>query len=311
MISFRYHLVSIVAVFLALAVGILMGTTVIKQGIIDQLNRQTNRAVQSSGALRQQVAQLQSDMAVLNRFMTQAAPQLIAGRLAGREVVLVTMDGVDPSEVDGVRRALQQAGATVVAELVATSRMAIPDQKAGSDLAVAIGTTTPPASPAGLSAEAAAVLAHRLATGPDPTGPDVLRQLISGGFLALRPIANGDPTEIGSSSQAEVVLSGGPADPSVDPASFLVPLTAGLVAASQPVVAAETQDPAYGFVSLIRSNGNLDKHLVTVDNADAVPGQVAVVLGLNALLLSPGSGGDYGVRGSASSILPPVPTPTP
>jgi hypothetical protein len=311
LISFRYHLVSIVAVFLALAVGILMGTTVIKQGIIDQLNQQANRALRSSGALRQQVSQLQSEVAALNRFMTQAQPQLIAGKLAGREVVLVTMEGVDPSEVDGVRKALQQAGATVVAELVATSRMGVPDQKSESDLEAAIGATTSPSTPADLSAEAATVLAQRLAAGPDPSGPDVLRQLISGGFLALRPVANGDPTEIGSSIQADVVLSGGSAQPSVDPASFLVPLTAGLVAASQPVVAAEAQDPAYDFVSLIRADGALDKHLVTVDDADAVQGQVAVVLGLSALLVSPGNGGDYGVRDSASSILPPVPAPTP
>ena len=84
MISFRYHLVSIVAVFLALAVGILMGTTVIKQGIIDQLKRSSDNAIKNSNQLRTQVSQLQAEIAVLNRFMTQSEPQLITGRLTGR-----------------------------------------------------------------------------------------------------------------------------------------------------------------------------------------------------------------------------------
>ena len=37
MISFRYHLVTIVAVFLALGLGVLAGTTVLDQALVDRL----------------------------------------------------------------------------------------------------------------------------------------------------------------------------------------------------------------------------------------------------------------------------------
>ena len=51
-------------------------------------------------------------------------------------------------------------------------------------------------------------------------------------------------------------------------------------------------------MSLIRGDGALDGKLVTVDNADQLPGRVAVVLGLRDLLLSPGQGGDFGWHGT-------------
>jgi hypothetical protein len=61
-------------------------------------------------------------------------------------------------------------------------------------------------------------------------------------------------------------------------------------------------------VTSIRSDGSLDGHLVTVDNADAAPGLVAIVLGLRDLLRDPTAGRDYGVKGRTSGLIPnPVP----
>ena len=77
---------------------------------------------------------------------------------------------------------------------------------------------------------------------------------------------------------------------------------------TRPVVAAETTQAVSPFLTSVRGDPALDSHLVTVDNADTVEGQVAVVLGLHALQLSPGSGGDYGVScGSCAPVPSPVP----
>jgi hypothetical protein len=70
------------------------------------------------------------------------------------------------------------------------------------------------------------------------------------------------------------------------------------------VAAAESADSATPFVLLLRDDGHLDGQMVTVDNADQVPGRAALVLGLRDLLSSPGSGGDYGIKAGASSLLP-------
>ena len=58
------------------------------------------------------------------------------------------------------------------------------------------------------------------------------------------------------------------------------------------------------FVPLLRDDGSVDGHLVTVDDADLTSGRVALVLGLRDLLATPGKGGDYGVKAGASALLP-------
>ena len=130
-------------------------------------------------------------------------------------------------------------------------------------------------------------------------------------FLAIRSGTTSDPAEIGGSDQSVVVAAGnaGAITP-FDPAPFLTQLLTSILAAdaSRPVVAAETSSSLSPYLTSVRSDPRLDSRLVTVDDADTVPGQVAVVLGLHDLQLSPGDGGDYGV--SCGSCQP-VPSPPP
>lgn len=303
MISFRYHLVSIVSVFLALALGVLVGTTVVNQGVIDDLNNRVNSAVRRAEEARTQVGDLQQQLKGWGTFASAAEPLLVEGRLTGTEVVMVTQEGVDAAYLERVRRTLQDAGGTVAAELVLTGQMALTDQAARSTMAAMVGRPAT-ADPAGLAEEAARRLALRLTGGPASPGSDFLDQLRTEGFLIIRGGAT--PEEIGATFQAVVLLAGENAVAEVDPAWFLQPLAAELVEAesARPVVAAETTETASPFVTLIREDGALDGDLVTVDNADQVPGRVAIVLGLRDLLSSPSQGGDYGVKDGASGLLP-------
>ena len=43
MINFRFHVVSVIAIFLALALGVVIGAGVIDRGIVDALDTQLNR----------------------------------------------------------------------------------------------------------------------------------------------------------------------------------------------------------------------------------------------------------------------------
>jgi hypothetical protein len=303
LISFRYHLVSIVAVFLALALGVLLGTTVVNQGVTNELNRRTDQAVSRANQLKEQVAQQQAELGQWDRFARSIEPLLVRGQLAGDAVVLVTQVDVEPAEVDGVRKVLEEAGATVVADLVATDRLALSTPDARRQLAALVGVPDDPADPARVQEAAARRLAARLAAGPTGSeGDDLLAGLRDAGFLVMRGTVG--LAQIGGPDQAVVMLAGGPAQPSVEPEAFLQPLAAALVRALRPVVAAETSDSAYDFVGLLRRDGATDGRLVTVDNADQMPGRVAVVLGLRDLLLSPARGGDYGVKDGASSLIP-------
>jgi Copper transport outer membrane protein, MctB len=301
LISFRYHLVSIVSVFLALALGVLVGTTVVNQGVIDELNNRTNSAVKRANDLETQVGDLQGQVKEWSSFAAAVEPVLVAGQLTGTEVVLVTQEGVDPSDLERVRRALENAGAKVVAELVITRRMALTDQAARTELAELVGSFQS-ADPVGLAEAAAQRLASRLTAGPVSADADLIDRLRTAGFLVIR--GGGTPEDIGATFQSVVLLAGGADQRVVDPARFLQPLATSLVESSRPLVAAETTQTALPFVTLIRNDGALDGDLVTVDNADQIPGRVAIVFGLRDLLASPGQGGDYGVKDGASGILP-------
>jgi len=301
MISFRYHLVSIVSVFLALALGVLVGTTVVNEGLLQELNRRTEDAVKSADELRREVSDLRDEVRTRDQFAQAAERVLIEDRLTGREVVMVTLEGVDASDVDGVRRSLEDAGASVVAEMVITARMALTDEEAVSDLAAALDMLGSAGAEA-LSESAAQQLGSRLATGPDEIDSDLLVELTTSGFVDVQGTVAFE--QIGGEDQALVLLAGGVGQPLVEPELFLAPLTEALAQAFRPVVAAETLDSEYAFVSIVRNNGGIAGSLVTVDNADQLPGRVAIVLGLHHLLLTPGRGGDYGVKDGAGSLLP-------
>jgi hypothetical protein len=308
LISFRFHLVSIVAVFLALALGVLVGTTVVNQGVIDDLNGRVDKAVTRSDDLRKQVGALQAQQRAWESFGRAVEPLLVSNQLTGQRVVMVTLEGVDLSEVDGVRQALQDAGATVESVLFITARMALTDERSQTQLAGILGTGT--TTPADLAADAARQLAGRLALGAVPPtaasetsgAQDLLSRLAGANFLVVRG-ATGPLDGIGGPDDPVVVLSGGSQDPVVEPSMFLEPLTSALVEDLRPVVATETVDTAYAFVPLVREDGALDGRLVTVDNADSLVGRIAVVLGLRDLLAT-SQGGHFGVKPGATSLIP-------
>ena len=95
MISFRYHLVSIVAVFLALGLGILAGTTVINQQVVKGLKSRTKAAERDVASYRRQLFDIRDQVGDLQGFIKDATPFLIDGKLAGQQVVLLTQDGSD------------------------------------------------------------------------------------------------------------------------------------------------------------------------------------------------------------------------
>jgi hypothetical protein len=311
LISFRYHLVSIVAVFLALALGVLVGTTVVNQGVVDDLNRRVDSALARSQQLRDQVASLQTDVRSWDTFGRTVEPVLISDQLPGRRVVMVTLEGVDLAAVDGVRQALVDSGATVESVLFVTPKMALADPDSQARLASILGVSS--TDPSQLAQTAAQRLAGRLAAGLPPAAsasgseqlipPDLLAELVGADFLAVKG-GNGSLGDVGAPDQAVVVLAGGSQDAVVEPGAFLEPFTAALAVSSHPVVAAESVNTVYPFVPLVREDAAVNGRVVTVDNADTMIGQVALVLGLRDLLATPSQTGHYGVKPGANSLIP-------
>jgi Copper transport outer membrane protein, MctB len=305
-ISFRYHVVTIVAVFLALAIGLLAGSAFVEPELTDELRRQTEDLRRQTDDLRSQLAEARIERDAAAAFVEAVAPSLTQGRLAGTPVVVVTQTGVEDAVLAQTQEALVNAGANVVTTISATEQIVSEDPETQEELAIMLGEPTAPAED--LSSLTAEALAERLSAPRSPLAEqDVLASLLSAGFLA--PV-DGGPSEstledIGAPGQVVVVLSGGrgDGDPVLPPAAFAVPLVESLAGLDVPVAAGESLLNDYDYVSLVRAS-DLDG-AVTVDDLDRTIGGTALVLGVEDLLAT-GAGGDYGVKDGAEP-LPPLP----
>ena len=84
MINFRFHLVSLVAVFLALALGVVMGSTVIDRAIVDRLSSQIDSVKKRADAERAENRALRDQMKGLENFIAQSQPQVTGRRPRAR-----------------------------------------------------------------------------------------------------------------------------------------------------------------------------------------------------------------------------------
>ena len=325
MISFRYLIVTLVAVFLALALGVLAGTTVLDQGLVSTLKGQTRDAERRATAAQGDLAAATSTLSQLQDLMGQAAPYLVQNRLNGQRVVVVTYDGTDPTARNEAVSALQEAGANVLGVLSVTAKMAAADPSSRSDLAGVLGVPVPPsptpsanaspgASPGSgqLVRQAATQMADRLAVGGRSPGqghrrPDLLGALLDKGFLKSAVSAGALPTVGGPNQVVLVVTAGGP--PPVPISEFLIPLVEALgrhpatwLAVGESAPQAGQGDP---LVQGIRNDAALSgDQMVTVDDLDPEHfGGIQLVLGLDSLIHD-GRGGNYGIEAGSQGLLP-------
>jgi Copper transport outer membrane protein, MctB len=315
-ISLRYHIVSLVAVFLALALGIVVGSTVLQEGTVsvlratsDRVREESDRNSRENVALKQEVSRLQS-------FGATVLPDLVRDRLQGRSVVLVDTDKVDAGLRDSVRKVLQDAGAEVDGQITfADERLALgadADRMAmGRLLAVDAG------APEVLRSELVRRLADRLATPAampqaDSQRPsDLLTGLQDGDFLADLKLSQ--PQAAGTDPfprQGSVFVLLGPnaaaAATAVAPDAFLVPL-ADQVATRAPGAVAGGEAAAVpqesSWVIALRDNRAVSRRVSGIDSVDTVYGQLALVQALQGSLLRLPPG-QYGVKDGASGLLP-------
>jgi len=299
MISFRFHLVSLVAVFLALGLGVLTGTTVLNRGIVSQLENTTDRLAVQSSQLRAQVERLEAQLEGWNDFGGEVRDFLVAGRLAGTEAVLVTQEGTDPEGVEAARAALELAGSPVRLELTVDLRMALEEEGDRDTLARLIGSEATDDPPA-LRGRAAELIADQLAFGS--TSGNSIDLLADEGFLSADRL----DAEPGSRDADQVILvvGGGNGETPLPPEAFLVPLVERLVLDGQSVAAAESTTVEVFFVPVLRE-GPVSDRIVTQDNVEQVPGGISLVLAIEDLL-ELGEPGHYGVKSGARRLVPPL-----
>jgi hypothetical protein len=311
-INLRYHIVSLVAVFLALALGMVVGGTVLNEGTgraqraFSDLLRRTSQQTQAENTdLRNQLGHYQT-------FGDKVLPQLARDKLKGRSVVLVDTDRVDDGVRTGVTDAVEAAGATVDGRITFSSdRVSLAAQDDRTRLAQVLGLTT--TDPKLLRAAMIEQFTDRL-TAPaklpnnDRDRPrDMITALSDAKFFAglnlPGPVRDGSELFPKAGSLFVII---GPTDGSTTPPpkSFLVPLADRLSARSTaPVAGVESQTGVSSWVQTLRGDEEITRRVSSVDDVDAVYGQVALVDAF-ALQLANQPPGQYGFKQGSTGLLP-------
>jgi hypothetical protein len=315
LINLRYHIVSLTAVFLALAVGILMGSTVLDRGTVALLERSSSQLRGNLDTYRAENERFRNELGQWRQYGDELLPTQVAGRLRGRQVVLIDLDVVDDATRDAVRDVLREAGAEYDGRITfAADRLRLEepgDRKALADH-LKLGDQDPAVLQRALIEE---VSGRLLRPGPVPTNErdlagDPLTALRQANFITDLDLA--DPVKQGTQPfprPGSMLVVIGPASAPLDPSTgrFLVPLAGKLaVGSAQPVAAVEPTGPA-SWVGGLRDNDLVSGRISSIDNIDIAPGQLALVEALQQGLNGQPPG-HYGSKPGATRLLPEEPS---
>jgi len=311
-IDFRFHLVSIVSIFLALAVGIVLGAGPLQGSIGTQLTDQVSSLRQEKDALRSQLDDAKNTVTAQEQYASLVAPAALAGQLKDQSVALLVTPDVAGKLSQDVQQALGQSGAKVTT--VVTLKDDYRDPTAAPTRATsarkAAATLGLPATGDGdplLAEVLATVLVRPAAAQEEPvsSGAEALGTLKQAGLL--------DFTQSTLERADLVVMINGPISGTAGSvsaqtstlltlASALDAHSAGVVVGTSQPSTAVGQEVTTSLVTAIRKDGSAAKAISTVDHADTVMGAGIIVLSLSRQRL--GITGHFGISSDAQSAVP-------
>ncbi len=329
MIDFRYHLVSIVSIFVALAVGIVLGAGPLQGGIGTQLTDQVSQLRKDMETLRSERDDSTKIVTAQEDYAAAVASSALAGRLKGKGVVLVVTPDTAGKFAEETTTAMQQAGATVTSLVTLKDAYRAPDgaadrQEAATAAAAAVGV----AATADADQLLARVLAAVLVKGPTgstatPSASSSARPetpaAVPGAAAALRTLSSAGLLDVSTDAPAKgdlVVVLGGPiagtADSVTSQTATLTTLlstldseSSGLVVAAGAPTTTAAQGTTTNLVTAVRADKSLTAVISSVDHADSAVGAGVVVLALAEQ--ASGKAGQYGISAGAKADVPTTP----
>ena len=306
MISMRYHIVSLAAIFLALALGIVLGATKVSSPILAGLQSDKTDLSAQNDTLTSQNVNLNNRVNSDDKFAGAVSGLAVRGTLPAANVVLFTTFDADPGDRDAVVSLLTRAGAKVTAQLQLTAAFVDPQNASAiRDLAAKVlpaGAQLPASTSAG--ANAAGLLGSVLLT--DKTGKTASSAEASAALSAFSGAGYLQATGTVTPGRLVVLLTG-PAETGgseADKAGMLADFAAQLKSTAGGVVVAGRQgsEGATGAVGVIRADTAKSAAVTTVDDVDTTTGRLATVLGL--VEQNGGGVGRYGIANNAQGQIP-------
>jgi hypothetical protein len=309
-INFRYHVVSLTAVFLALAIGLVVGTAALNGPVADSLKEQVQSVSRDNSNLRDQQNQYREELNRAQDFATEVSPALLNGRLTGRKILVLALPNTQ-KYADQVISMLTVAGATITAKVSVQEKFFDPVNGVELlDLAEQASQPTVPAAGLPMNSDgvetSSALLARALQQQPSPVSAADLTAVLAAyaepGYLTADEV-EGKPAAGGA--EATVVISALPPTDTnaTKKTQAAVTMTDQFAGADRPLVVAGDGAVDGNLVTEVRSDPALIKKISTVDNASTTQGQLATALCVIERVVQ-GKVGQYGLAAGATSLVP-------
>ncbi len=308
MINFRYHVVSLVAVMLALAVGIALGGGPLQRSADDA---PSGSDTETLIATQRELAALEDGTAFADAYALQTADAMLDETLPGRAVTLLTLPGADDAHVERLTELVDRAGGAVTARAALEEKLLDVGNRQlvaelASQLADAVAEDVKDASDASDYEQLALLLGHALVSAKaggesvDEAGESILAGLATADLLTVTG-------EVGDRGSLVLVVAGAPygsADDRQGAGSIMSSMLAVLDGRSDGVVLAGpvASSSDEGVVGAVRADPAAAGAVSTVDAVDRAAGAVVAVLALRAE--ATGRSGHYGTTEAADGPLP-------
>lgn len=312
MISLRSHAISLAAVFLALAIGVALGSGMLSNTVLSGLRDDKQEMQQQIDTLTDDRNALNEKLSAAGDFNAQMAPRILQGTLAKKSVIIFRTPDAADDDVEALTRLVGAGGGTVTGTIGLTQEFV--DANSAEKL---LSVVNSPIVPAGAQLSTATVdqgsqagdlLGITLLINRDPkvtpvddTQRDtVLAALRDTGFVTY------GTERIGAADTALVVTGGPLGDDAGNQGSTVARFAAGLAPHGSGTVLVGRDGSATGTsaVAVTRSDAALKNAVSTVDDVGSESGRITSVLALGALA-SGGKPDQFGIGQGASSVTVP------
>ena len=301
MISLRQHAISLAAVFLALAVGVLLGSGVLSNTMLSGLRDESRNLHNQITALNDQKNVLNGKLASANAFDAQMTGRMVHDVLNGKSVLIFRAPDAKDDDVDAVSKIVGQAGGAVAGTVSLTQEFV--DANSAEKLRSVVNSSILPAG-AQLStklvdqgSQAGDLLGIALLINRDPAVPpvdDAQRDTVLAALRDTGFIGYGSQ-HIGAANAAAVITGGALSNDAGNQGVSVTRFAAALAPHGSGVLLAGRDGSSSGTsaVAVARADATVTPVISTVDDVDAESGRVTVVLGM-ADLINGGRSGQYG-----------------
>ncbi len=313
MISLRQHAISLAAVFLALAVGVVLGSGFLSDTLLSSLRAEKRDLHTQIDGLNDRNNVLNEKLSAANNFDTQLVGRIVHDTLGGKSVVLFRTPDAKDDDVAAVSKFIGQAGGAVTGTVSLTQEFV--EANSAEKLRTVVNSSILPAgqqlstqlvdqgSQAGDLMGIALLINANPAVPPvdEPQRDTVLAALRDTGFITYQP------SEHMGAANAALVITGGslPQDAGNQGAS-VARFAAALAPHGSGTLLAGRDGSATGgaAVAVTRADAGMNSAVSTVDDVDSAQGRITAVLGLHDLI-NGGHAGQYGTGHGATSITVP------